>query len=312
MLSTAIVRKIERFDVANPEELSQLLVNQAFRKPGAIEKMTQGFVSPFTGDLPDSDLLYVKKVHTLWVLSFRCDRKLLPPAIVNDAVRTKKRAMELELGRKVARGVERKLKEEVEKSLLESVIPKPTRIDVVIDIAKGVVILGTHQAATAEEIIVQLMRSANGRILIKPPEVSKVILGTRQLIADWVSGRATLPEKWSVGGDLKLAAIVGNGKISYANEDATHESVIQYLNEGHYPQEIGLEIEGHCSFALTTGLVVKRLKVFKGQGADNHGEDTPETDDVQDASLILAVDAIVTIKNQIEGLLVNMETAKAA
>jgi len=247
--------------------LDDKLAEMTLRPIGPLEMSVHGFVSPF-----GEGKAITHEVSQCTLLTLGGEHRLLPAAVVNEALR--KRVVEIEQreDRKVGRKERKSLKDEVIIDLMPRAFVKPSRQSAYLDASTGWLVIDTGSIKPAENLVSQ-MREAIGEFPATPatPEES-----VRALMTEWVTHNKP-PEGLVIGDacELKDPAGTPTPTARVRNQDLNSDEVREHLKAGKQVSQLALVYQERLSFTLTDELVIKGIKMLD-VSADSAAEDASE------------------------------------
>jgi recombination associated protein RdgC len=228
----------------------------AVLKPvGPLELSSRGFVSPFGRG--EEQLSH--RVGDCVLLTLGGEDKLLPSAVVNEALAAKLDAVREREGR-VPGGRERKrLKDEVLTDLLPRAFARPLRVNGYIDLGLGWLVVDTSSKKTAEAFVTAL-REALGSFPALPVNAES---SPRALLTSWISGEA-MPAGFELGDECELRDPVEAGAIvKCKNQELESDEVREHLKAGKQGFLLALTFEERLSLVIGEDIVVRKLKFLE-------------------------------------------------
>ena len=245
-------------DPMEPEKatLQDLLADAALKPVGPLELSSRGFVSPFGRD---SDVLFAQAGDALW-LTVGGEDKILPGAVVNEALQKKLAEIEAKEGRKPGGKTRKRIKDDLLHELLPKAFVKPSRVDVCIDVRRGVVAVDTASRKVGEGAVSEIRR-ALGSFPALPLNAE---VAPRSVLTGWISGEP-LPDGLWMGEDAELrTAMEGGSVIKCQDTDLRSDEVTAHLATGMQCAKLALTMDDCVSFVLGEDLVVRKLKFLDG------------------------------------------------
>jgi len=256
-----------------PTDEALVEVMETRRRPdcGPLEAFSVGFVSPFG---PQHDgLLHSLAGYDLVALGQ--EKRILPPAVVNDVVAEKSRAIEEESGRPPGKRRRRELAEAVTTELLpKAFIVRSTNL-AYIDRAQRLLVVDTTSDKVAEAVATE-MREALGSF----PAIPLAGEGDPSvLLTAWLAGSEPLPADFELGEECELRDPGDTHTvISARGQDLTADEIGEHLKSGKQVSRLGLIFDERLSLVLDAQLKVRKLKFLDliqeklgdsdGRGAD--------------------------------------------
>ena len=238
------------------DQLDDALADCRLKPVGPLEAMSRGFISPFGRDEP---VLSHRIGHAIW-LTLGGEDRLLPMAVVNDALGKKIAAIENSDGRKLGGRARKRLKEDLVHELLPKAFIKPTRLDGFLDLQQGVVVIDTSSRKAAESFVSEL-RHALGSFPAVPLNVEA---SARVMLTGWIAGEP-LPDGLSLGDECELRDPGDRGAVvRCTRQDLAGEEIAKHLESGKQVTRLALTLSDHLSFVLGDDLIVRKLKFLEG------------------------------------------------
>jgi recombination associated protein RdgC len=247
-----------RFPVTLRDTLEQLeahLPMAALKPIGPLETATRGFVSPFGRG--ESALSH--QVGHAVLLTLGGEDKILPAAVVNEALATKIEGIREREGRTPGGREGRRLKDEVLTDLLPRAFARPTRVNAYLDLDQGWLVVDTASRKVAESVVTAI-RDALGSFPALPVNAET---SPRAKLTAWVSGEP-LPEGWALGDEIELRDPVTSGAVvKYRRQELDSDEVREHLKVGKQGFQLALTHEDRLSFVLGEDMVVRKLKFLE-------------------------------------------------
>jgi len=247
-----------RFSPAVADDLQRLdeaLGEHRLRACGPLEMFTKGFVSPVGTD-PDAPLTLTVGHCTGFTIG--AEDKLLPSAVLNDALAAKVRKIADEEGRRVGGRERRRLREDLLTEMLPRAFVRSSRMGGYVDRRHGWMALDTSSRKAAENALTQI-REALGSFPAVPlaPDESP-----RALMTDWLAN-GTLPAGLALGDECELRdpATSTGARWRGRNEDLSAEDVREHLRNGKQVFKLGLVYDDRISFVLGEDLVLRNVRL---------------------------------------------------
>lgn len=234
-------------------EFPKLLEDKALKPCGPMETQSQGWVSPWGRQ--EQTLLHAQ--GGFFLLSLGIERKLLPPAVVHEALAQKVERLQGQREGKAVRAAERKrLKEEVLFDLLPKAFVTPLRLGGYLDRRSGWLLIDTAAKKPAEGFLT-VLRETLGSFPALPldPEVSP-----KSLLTNWVMGDK-LPAGFALGNECELKDPTDQRSVVRCRgQDLESDEVRQHVKKGKQVTQLGLVIDDQISLVLGEDLTVRKLQ----------------------------------------------------
>lgn len=232
--------------------LEESLKTLPFRPCNPQERFSEGFIqpSPF-----DNGLVYDAYGHDL--VSLKKEEKVLPNAVIKEALNKKIAVVEAAQNRNVGRKEQKKLKEDITRDLLPQAMVKSSRTNAFL--TGGWVLVDNASPAKSENLIKQLIEATQAKLRTSAALTKK---SPTQLMTEWVfNGEADYG--FELDYDITMRS---NGdkpeKVKISNKSATDGDVVQHVENGMRVVELGLVWENKIAFILTEDFTLKRIRYF--------------------------------------------------
>ena len=282
-----IYRFTQPFEV-DAETLASQLESQVFVPCGGHDRERTGWVPPLGRH--GSELVHATNGYLM--LCSRHQEKLLPAAVIREAV--DERAIEIEAreARPLHRKERRDLRDEVFFSLLPRALVRSTLQFAYIAPREQMLIIDTPSAKRAEEFL-KLLRDTLGSLSVVPLEVQHSPIAT---MTRWVrDARAesgfSLGEECELRDDNDVSSL-----IRCKNQDLTASEISNHLKTGMHVSKLALDWQQRAQFVLDEDLVVRRLRfndLLQEQAREIEGDDPASRFDVDFSLMTLEVSKLL-------------------
>ena len=240
-------------------ELDTLLQAHSFTPLGSTEMRHFGWVE----SLGKNSNLLVNESNGNVLICARSEEKILPAAVIKDAVNERIEVLESEQGRGASKKEREQFKEDVIFELLPRAFNRITDTHAYINVESNIIVINTSSRGKAENLLA-LLRKTLGTLPVTSPSPNNA---PDELMTNWVIDAnrcdGVLGEKFTVGmeahfnslGDQSASAIV-------KNQDLSCDEVKAHLDADQYVTKIALEYDETMSFMLNDDLSIKRIKFF--------------------------------------------------
>jgi recombination associated protein RdgC len=239
-----------------------LLLRRVARDCGASEASTTGFAQPCDHA---SDHL-VHHVAGSQLICFQSDEKLLPGAVVSDAVKKKTAQFEKQNGFKPSR----KQLSEIRETVFEDLLPKAFAVKkrTYALMTDKYFFIDSSSSARADLLNSDLLRAFDTLPFTKP----NTHISPTAAMTDWlISGDA--PEGFTLDRDCELKSPVEEkATVRYVRHALETEEITKHISAGKYPTKLAMTWDDRISFVLTDGMEIKRLDyldIFKEEAEAN-------------------------------------------
>jgi recombination associated protein RdgC len=261
---------------------AKLAVLQA-RDPGVQEFTTTGFVAP---DKKRTDELF-RRVGPAYFIKLKTVDRVLPSAVVNDAVAKKVAEIEDGEARKVSRKERGDIKDETIFELLPKAFMRSSFIDAFIDPSADLIVVNASSYKKAEDVV-SMLRKVMGSLPAKPittefkPSIS---------MTTWTKETGFMPDKFKHGGKYALVAPDEAAKKSRFSEYEPGE-IRELLNNGSQVVSMALEWDESLRFVFESDFRLKGIK-------DIQTSIQEENEDPFEADCIITHDLITRVVGQL-------------
>lgn len=234
------------------EDLEAALAGAALKPCGPQEMSSRGFVSPFGRGEEE----FVANFGAFRLMTLGGEDRLLPSAVVNEAVAGKIAALEEERGRPLGGRERKRIKEEAVFEMLPRAFIRPSRLSAYADVKHGWLVVDTSSRKAGEGFLTVLRQALESFPAVPPdPEESP-----RALMTAWLAD-GKLPPGFELGDECELKDPVDGGAIVRCRrQDLASDEVHEHLKSGKQVAQLGLVADGRVSLVLGDDLVVRKLK----------------------------------------------------
>ncbi|MCK2149894.1 recombination-associated protein RdgC [Marinobacter alexandrii] len=247
-----VFRFTKPFDIS-AEELEEKLQADTFKPCGPQETSRQGWVPP----LGKHGELLVHSADGYHLIALRKEEKILPGAVVKEAVEEKAEAIEIDQGRKVRRKEKDEIKEQVTLEMLPQAFSKNRRSFAYLAPKDGVLVVDAGSAKQAEDLASTLRKSL-GSLPVRPPAVEQAPAFT---FTGWLNESIDIPGKVVLGNECELKdPSEDGGVVRCKGLDLKADEIRSHLDAGMQVTKLSLTWDDNVSFVLDEELGIKRLK----------------------------------------------------
>lgn len=234
-------------------ELEAKLEEDAFKPCGSQDTFRQGWVSP----LGRHGQLKVHSANGYHLVALRKEEKVLPAAVIKEAVTEQVEQIEAEQMRKVARKEKEEIKEQLTQEMLPRAFTKSRRTFAYLAPQDGFMIVDTASDKQAEEIATTL-RKAIGSLPIRPPALEQAPAFT---FSGWLNETIDIPSAITLGDECELKDTGEEGGVVRSKGiDLMGDEIRNHLNAGMQVTKLSLTWDDNVSFVLDEELTLRRLK----------------------------------------------------
>ncbi len=214
----------------------------------------------------------VHEVGGCVMICARQEDKLLPVAVVSEALEEKLETIESEQARKLSRKERMELRDEITHQLLPKAFARSFRIFAMIDRQSGWILVDAVSSNRAESVI-SLLRESLDSLPVRPFETA---IAPAAILTEWV----TQPTRYADfvlldSCELRDSAEEG-GVIRCSGEDLTASEIQAHLAAGKQVVKVAVQWDDRISCVLEADLAIKRIKfldILQEQLADAESED---------------------------------------
>lgn len=247
------IRLFELIEAFEPsaEQLHEQLEANRFTPCGGLQLQSTGWVSPLG---PDHDLL-THAANGCIMLCMRREERVLPSAVVREALADKVRQIEAAESRQVRRKEQQKLKDDIVHKLLPQAFTRSSHLYAYIDPANGWLVVDAAAAKKAEELV-SLLRESLGTLRARPADVQQSPVA---LMTAWLNGQP--PQGFEIGDECELREPVeGGGVVRCRNQELQADEVLNHLAAGKQVTKLAVSWDERLSCILSDDLTIKRLR----------------------------------------------------
>lgn len=232
------------------DALNEALQRHLFRPCGALDRKTDGWVSP-RGE--NGLLVFSVQGHQLTALGF--EEKVLPAAVVRQQAELKLAEIEKAQGFRPGRKQMREVREQMEAELLPKAFTRRRLTYVWIDPASGWLAVDAASAARADEVI-EALKLSLGEL---PLTLLKTGMAPGTAMTQWLAtGEA--PGSFSIDRDGELqAAAEEHATVRYARHNLDSAEIRAHIASGKIATRLALTWKDRISFVLTETMQIRRL-----------------------------------------------------
>jgi recombination associated protein RdgC len=246
-----LYRLISPFSLS-PEELHERLLAFAFQPCGPLEPARTGWVPP----LGRHGSLLTHAASGCVLLCARKEQRVLPAAVVREAVDARVQAIEEAQGRTVRRKERLEIRDEVLYELLPKAFTRSSLIRGYLSLQDGYLAVDAAGAPKAEEFM-SLLRDALGSLPLVPVAVRQPVA---LVMSRWLTGAAT-PKDFLLGDECELREPGDQGGvIRCRREDLATDEIRAHVGAGKLAVRLGLSWAERLSFVLGEDLTLHRLR----------------------------------------------------
>jgi len=247
------------------ESLETRLSERRFRPCGSLESVALGWVSP----LGTQTQALTHAGNGCVYLCARRQERLLPSAVVAEAVDERIAEIEDREARSVGRTERRHLREEVMLDMLPRAFTRSRQMRAYLDLVSGWMVVDAASEKAAEDLL-GLLRETLGSFPVRPPRPER---SPPTLMTQWVTaGKA--PDGLALGDECELRDPRDDRSlVRCRGQDLSGEEIATHVRAGKEAIKLALNWNEQLDFLLQEDLSLKRLRF-----ADELIEDVVESD----------------------------------
>lgn len=261
------------------EDVEAVLAEAALKPVGALELRSEGFVSP----LGRGETQLAHRVADALQLALGSQTRLLPSAVINDALAERIEKIKQDEGRSPGGRERRRLKDEIVTDLIPRSFVRQGRLLGFLDLAEGWCVVDSSSRKAAEGFV-SAIRSALGSFPAVPVSAASSVRAT---LTAWIDGEP-LPAGFALGDEVELRDPVDSGAVVRARrQELDSEEVREHLRCGKQAFQVALVFEDRISFVLGEDLVIRKLKYLESVTETLEADDRESARDEADAVFVL-------------------------
>ena len=231
--------------------MQEALEKNTFQTCGALDLYRQGWVSPFGR----SRQALFHHANGCTLVCARRQDKVLPSAVVNEALEAKIEQIHRDEGRDIGRKERRDLKDELIFSLLPKALTRSALHYAYIDHVHNLIVVNAASAAKAESVL-DLLRESLGSLNATPltPHTPSA-----HVMTAWLrEGQADAP--FIFGDQCELRESKEERVIRFRHQSLDADEVRQHLETGMHVSKLHLHWRDTVSFVLEDDFAMKSVK----------------------------------------------------
>ena len=250
-----------------PEELNEALAKFKFKPCGNLEPLQYGWTPPLGRDGSE----FVHAANGYIMICAKRQEKVLPAAIVNEALDESVADISSRESRSVGRAEKQAIKEEIIFSLMPKALAKSSYTFAYVDTKKQLLIVNTSSANRAEELLVAL-REALGTLKAVP---LTPLNSPRDLLTGWLTG-SDIPADINVGEECELSSQEDGRSVKFKHQDLWIEEVGRHIDSGLQVAKLAIKWKDTIECLVDDQWCFKRIKYGNEitEQADDHNSDT--------------------------------------
>jgi len=248
--------------------LEDLLLTQAFRPCGKSEAARVGWVSP----LGREGEMLSHRLGDCVMLCLRKEQRLLPSAVINEAVQEKIAEIEEQQDRKVYRKEKMQIKDDVVATLMPRAFTSSKVLFAYVDLKQKLLIVNSSSAAAAEELIACL-RESLGSLPLSLPDVNHAPMA---IMTQWLRDQSA-SDHFVIDQDCELINPMEEGNVLRArSQDLSADEIKAHLDAGKQVKKLGVVWNDAVACVINADLSLSRLR-FEDMIMEQARETDPES-----------------------------------
>lgn len=245
------------------ESLGQMLGGRPFVPCPPSQEQARGWVPP--RGIQHGSLLEL--VSGGCFLSLQIEKKVLPASVVNAELAKVLRKLEEERGRAPGKREKAELKQQVRETLLLKAFSKVDRVQAMLDLQAGVLVVDASSLRKAEDVAAELVCTVDG-LVIEPWRHAQ---SASVVMTQWLQDtEAPLPFVLDDTCELEMPD-ERRAAAKFSRHDLDQAAVLEHISQGKVVTSLGLVHANQVSFKLTEDTLLKSFKmceVKRISGAD--------------------------------------------
>ncbi len=230
------------------------LEKKAFKPCAPQQANSMGWVAPM-GELSEQ---LVHSGSGMFLLTARREDRVMPAAVIKDAVEERVLEIEKREQRKVGRKQKMDLRDETIFAMMPKAFTRSNRVQGLIIPAQNLLVVDCANRNKAEEWVSLLRESLSG-MPAKPVEVKQSVSG---LLTAWLNGKTPIPAALEIGDECELQAFNDERSLVMCRrQDLSGAEIKPHLKAGKGVTKLALEWKQALSFVINEGLEIKKFKL---------------------------------------------------
>lgn len=252
----------------SPEQLAELLAQKPFEPCGKQELFRTGWFPP----LGHNGKSLVHAANGYIMLCAKKQERVLPAAVINEALEEKVRKIQEDESRSVGRKEKQTLKEEIQFDLLPRALTRSSVQYAYIAPNEKWLVINSGSTKKAEDFL-SLIRDTIGSLPVIPLATKQQPM---QIMTSWLKNEA-IPKDFTLGDECELTSLKEEGRsIRCKKHDLSADEVLRHLDTGMQVKKLGVIWQDSLECIIEDDLGVKRLK-FSEEILEKAAERHPET-----------------------------------
>lgn len=280
-----------------PEELNEALAKFEFKPCGNLDSVKYGWTPP----LGRAGSEYVHAANGYIMICVKRQEKVLPAAIVKEALDEQVAEISEREARSVGRAEKQNLKEEIIFSLMPKAFVKSSYNFAYIDTQKQLIVINTGSANRAEELL-SALREALGSLKAIP---LTPLNAPRDVLTGWLTG-SEIPKDIEVGEECELSSLNEDRSVRFKHQDLWIKEVGRHIASGLQVAKLAVIWKDTLECIIDDQFCFKRIKYGSEiieQADDHDSENAAEQFDIEFSIMTLELSAFIdTISTAFGGM----------
>lgn len=239
----------------NWSHLDEQLAECSLKPVSGLELISRGFVSPY-GEDSESMMMVQDKVFGI---DSAQQEKLLPSAVVNEALQKRLREIEKNDGRRPGSKKRAQIKSDLLLEMLPKAFVKSAQTHAMIDSANGWIAIDTASRNKAENVVSEVRRALSSF----PALPLSAEVAPRQILTAWLMD-GELPDGLALGYEAQMQDPAEDGAtIKVSRMDLGNDELRKHVENGFQVTQLALIYNDRVSFTFGDDLVVRKFKLLE-------------------------------------------------
>lgn len=245
--NSQLYRLPEQWDMTT-DRLSEQLARLAFQPCGSQDMLSLGWTPVLPNEL-------VHAVGGQWLIALGVEQRLLPAAVIKQAVDDRAAEIEEQQGFKPGRKQMKELKEAVAQELLPRAFTKRRKVYAWIDPQAGYLAIDAASRSAAEPLIEALHKALDEL----PLKLVNTELSPAAAMTDWLAG-GEAPGAFTIDEDAELHAVTDEASaVRYVHHSLEGDEIREHIAAGKQVSKLALTFDNRVSILLTDKFEIKRM-----------------------------------------------------
>ena len=243
-----------RDQLPSSSDLEDALSKHRFIECGAIQQQSSGWVPPRA-----EHGRYVEIINGHWIIKLCTESKVLPGAVVQEALQERLKAIKDETGRQPGKKQIKEIKEEVVVDLLSKAFTKKAFLTAWIDPQQGFLMVDSSSVAKADALASLLVKSTDSHSF--PISMVHTETSPATAMADWLCIQDA-PSPLTIDRECELKGLdsaTDKAKVKYSAHNIQIDEVVSHIKMGKRPTLLALTWNSRVSFQLRDTLQLSKL-----------------------------------------------------